>query len=175
MDETINSTAYNLVILSNLLLEWSKHPIFVAQNKATNNLAPVQNLKWIQARHNASSEVRSADALVRRYWYYTRTLCKVVDEADIVLFVPDAHDTNRDRGKLEEEQVRGGGQAARATRLGFTEGPPPHGPLTPFPPVGPDQPLLWYMSFAFARCQSLAGHGAPLLGIVGLPNVSKAA
>ncbi|KAH9169745.1 hypothetical protein EDB89DRAFT_1388344 [Lactarius sanguifluus] len=42
-----------------------------------------------------------------------RTLRKVADEADAVLLVLDAHDTNRGRGKLVEEQVRGGGHAAR--------------------------------------------------------------
>ncbi|KAH9027383.1 hypothetical protein EDB85DRAFT_1892968 [Lactarius pseudohatsudake] len=42
-----------------------------------------------------------------------RTLRKVSDEADAVLLVLDAHNTNRGRGKLVEERVRGGGHAAR--------------------------------------------------------------
>ncbi|KAH9012270.1 hypothetical protein EDB84DRAFT_1680745 [Lactarius hengduanensis] len=42
-----------------------------------------------------------------------RTLRKVADEADAVLLVLDAHNTNRGRGELVEERVRGRGHAAR--------------------------------------------------------------
>ncbi|KAH9169203.1 hypothetical protein EDB89DRAFT_1908741 [Lactarius sanguifluus] len=71
MDETINSTAYNPVILSKdtnlertVLFDWSLYaPDFRRAEQC--DLAPVQNSKRIQARHNASSDVRSADALPR--------------------------------------------------------------------------------------------------------------
>ncbi|KAH9017636.1 hypothetical protein EDB84DRAFT_1442721 [Lactarius hengduanensis] len=181
MDETINSTAYNPVILSK---ETKRTVLFETQKRI------------IQARHNVSSDVRSADALRGRATQYedvmtTSELTASAAMRDVLSAVSEQLSVGSGEMKvalhlkLVEEQVRGGGQAARATRLcrartrrHSLKGLRLTAPLIPFPPV-PRTNLSFdtapVMSFAFSRYQSLARHGAPLLGIVGLPNVSKAA
>ncbi|KAH8979750.1 hypothetical protein EDB92DRAFT_1954696 [Lactarius akahatsu] len=59
--------------------------------------------------------------------HYICSLRTVADEADVVLLVLDAHDTNRGRGKLVEEQ-EDKRLVPRENAQAFTEGPPPHDP-----------------------------------------------
>ena len=57
---------------------------------------------------SAPSESTSAEGKTKEQLrrYYIRTLHKVVDEADVVLLVPDARDPAGCRSRLVEEEVR---------------------------------------------------------------------
>ncbi|KAH8986777.1 hypothetical protein EDB86DRAFT_2832552 [Lactarius hatsudake] len=64
--------------------------------------------------------------------HYIRTLGKVIDEADIVLLMLDAHDPT----------AASWSRSRCSTRLEFAEGPSHHDPETPFPSMFPD-PSDW--------------------------------
>ncbi|KAH9168543.1 hypothetical protein EDB89DRAFT_2231771 [Lactarius sanguifluus] len=106
----------------NLPLKGSMHPIFVAQDNEA-NLALAWHSKASRRGAHPLSQVSAAQPTARRSnddseqtqeasvgsgkmkGHGIRTLRKVADEADAVLLVLDAHDTNRGRGNLVEEQV----------------------------------------------------------------------
>ncbi|KAH9169667.1 hypothetical protein EDB89DRAFT_2072778 [Lactarius sanguifluus] len=131
MDETINSTAYNPVILSKdtnlertVLFDWS---LTQKGSKARHNASSdrprdprykdvmttseltLSSLAWL----TASAAMRDTPSVVserlsvgsgKMKGHYICSLRKVADEADVVLLALDTHDTNRGRGMLTEEQ-----------------------------------------------------------------------
>ncbi|KAH9048617.1 hypothetical protein EDB83DRAFT_2317365 [Lactarius deliciosus] len=98
---------------------------------------------------------------------YIRSLRKVTDKADVVLLVLDPH-VDRGRGKLVEEQARGGSRSC-STRLAFAEGPSLHDPSDSLPLAGHrlTSPLAphWRSPPPF-RSTRAAGDGASFSGIV---------